>query len=497
MQTTQFVREVKTAEFWEFATKVPRSRTVAERESRRLRGAWLTDDLAVQRIHGFGLLAVRIICVRASDDAHKQKLVDFFRRDERNLRARFLATGDPLDGEPRVLLKVPYDRSLDGWVEHEWEVLSDLQGIPGVPKLAGPAFFFEDLGVRALALEFTGMPSLQQHAESRRKPATEELFRMTIFFVGTLEKVHQRGWLHADLQPKDLLVLDKSAAWQPLRQTTESMMQEEPIGLICGWTHAMRWTADAAEMQRREVCAQLQELLGTEPRSAASAISMSGVVSVAESYSSDKQFRSRLASLPGPSAFSAPEQFVTLFTGQEMETPATDVYRLAAIATQTFTGEPFKMERTQELMTTLRRLSHRALLRRARERSCSLGCGEAPEELAQEVAIFTEAFRQLLKVKISVPPTQGLEPWLASCLARDPAERLSTASEALELLGQLWSETQAQLLKLRQEEPEAATTTDATEETEATESSSEVAVRLRRERLELESPELLKEMTIL
>ena len=34
---------------------------------------------------------------------------------------------------------------------------------------------------------------------------------MTIFFVGTLEKVHQRGWLHADLQPKDLLMLDKSA----------------------------------------------------------------------------------------------------------------------------------------------------------------------------------------------------------------------------------------------------------------------------------------------
>ncbi|OLQ15147.1 hypothetical protein AK812_SmicGene600 [Symbiodinium microadriaticum] len=284
---------------------------------RRLRGAWLTDDLAVQRIHGFGLLAVRIICVRAADDAHKQKLVDFFRRDERNLRARFLATGDPLDGEPRVLLKVPYDRSLDGWVEHEWEVLQDLQGIPGVPKLAGPALFFEDLGVRALALEFTGMPSLQQLAESRRKPATEELFRMTIFFVGTLEKVHQRGWLHADLQPKDLLVLDKSAAWQPLRQTTESMMQEEPIGLICGWTHAMRWTADAAELQRREVCAQLQELLGTGPLSVASAISLSGVVSVAESYSSDKQFRSRLASLPSPSAFSAPEQFVTLFTGQE------------------------------------------------------------------------------------------------------------------------------------------------------------------------------------
>ena len=27
---------------------------------------------------------------------------------------------------------------------------------------------------------------------------------MAIFLVSTLNRVHQRGWLHADLQPKDL-----------------------------------------------------------------------------------------------------------------------------------------------------------------------------------------------------------------------------------------------------------------------------------------------------
>jgi len=220
-----------------------------------------------------------------------------------------------------------------------------------------------------------------------------------------------------------------------------------------------------------------------------------GAHSAKESYSSDKAFRSRLASLPNPSAFSAPEQFVTLYTGQELETPATDVYRLGAIAMQAFTGEPFRAQHSEEIMTTLRRLSHCALLRRARALSVAQGDSDVPNEsLGEESELFAEVFGRLVKRKVAVPEVRGLEAWLKACLEHDPARRPPSARASLEVLSQIWTEVQAELLQLRKEEPEVAT--QQTEETEVSDSSSE-AVRLRRERLELEPPPLLKEMTIL
>lgn len=101
-----------------------------------------------------------------------------------------------------MLLKVPYDTSLD-IIWHEYEVLQDLAGIQGIPRcgvgaswsgwawvwwsgwacerlrgpdgwvlggskpsgagrLYGVPFFFEDLGVNALATEFSGATSVQE-----------------------------------------------------------------------------------------------------------------------------------------------------------------------------------------------------------------------------------------------------------------------------------------------------------------------------------------------
>ncbi|CAJ1368674.1 unnamed protein product, partial [Effrenium voratum] len=282
-------------DFWDFASSVPRSRSLGLRESQRLRGAWLAEHLAVQKVHGYSLYAVRIVCVVAEDAQHRQRLQDFFTRDERNMRVRFRPAADPLDQERRVLVKVPYDSSLDGWVEHEWQVLDSLRGIEGVPRLFGQPFFFEDLGIRAIALEFSGMPSLQELQSVR---PVVEIYRAAQFFLATLEQVHQRGWVHADLQPKDLLIFDPSVGGS-VRQAQEAL----PSGLICGWSRAMR------KDDRADVHVQQLPSLLAQPR-----LSTTWLVE--------------------PSVFSAPEQYVTLYTGQAVETPSTDLFRLAAVAAQ-------------------------------------------------------------------------------------------------------------------------------------------------------------------
>merc|ERR1719291_428020 len=103
--------------FWEFATTVRRTRSLAASESARLRGAWLTESLAVQRVHGWGQRSVRLLCVRAESAERRTRLCQFFQKDRRNLEGRLVTAKDPLDLEPRVLVKIPYDASLDWWVD--------------------------------------------------------------------------------------------------------------------------------------------------------------------------------------------------------------------------------------------------------------------------------------------------------------------------------------------------------------------------------------------
>lgn len=40
-------------DFWAFASSIPRCASVAARESQRLRGTWITRQLAVQKVHGY------------------------------------------------------------------------------------------------------------------------------------------------------------------------------------------------------------------------------------------------------------------------------------------------------------------------------------------------------------------------------------------------------------------------------------------------------------
>eukprot|EP00434_Breviolum_minutum_P041006 symbB.v1.2.036462.t1/scaffold5153.1/size30333/1 len=328
-QRALFLRDAKVADFWEFATSIPRCASVASRESTRLRGSWITPELVVQRVHGYSLSAVRILCVVAHDDDERQRLKDFFTRDQRNLRARFQRLADPMEEEQRVLLKVPYDSSLDGWVEKEYQVLSELKGLPGIPRLYGSPFFFEDLGVKALAMEFHAAPSLQE-----RSGGPVDVYRMACFYLKVLDQVHQLGWIHGDLQPKDLLFQDPQEGTATLRQSETE--EDDVSGMICGWSRALRPSVPQRRIWEEDLCELLRALR-------ARALPPHG-----------------LTTLRPPSVFSAPEQYVSLYTGEDLESPSTDLYRLGACVASSL-ALPRHRE-AESAIETLRRFCHRALL---------------------------------------------------------------------------------------------------------------------------------------
>eukprot|EP00435_Cladocopium_sp_Y103_P026751 s148_g6.t1 len=397
------------ADFWTFATSIPRCASVASRESQRLRGTWITRRLAVQKVHGYSLSSVRLLCVVAGSDDERQRLGDFFARDQRNLRARFRRMADPLDEEQRVLLKIPYDSSLDGWVEKEYQTLLELEGVPGIPRLYGQPFFFENLGVRALAMHFHSAPSLQE-----RSGTPVDVYRMACFYLNVLDQVHQRGWIHGDLQPKDLLFHDPEGATVTFRQTEDE--EASVSGMICGWSRASRRSAGESSAQWEE---RLLEFRTLERRAIAP--------------SRD------LTTLRPPSVFSAPEQYIALYTGEDLETEATDLYRLGACVCSALALP--RSAGTAEAVEQLRRLCHQSLLgQQAQDWELELFC-----------SAFDVAHRGVFQVNLS-EGAEGLAQWLRRLLRRAPAsaeadsgaeaegadgaEAFGSAAEALEALRQ-------------------------------------------------------------
>jgi len=415
-QRAVFLRDAKVADFWEFATSIPRCASVASRESTRLRGSWITPELVVQRVHGYSLSAVRILCVVAHDDDERQRLKDFFTRDQRNLRARFQRLADPMEEEQRVLLKVPYDSSLDGWVEKEYQVLSELKGLPGIPRLYGSPFFFEDLGVKALAMEFHAAPSLQE-----RSGGPVDVYRMACFYLKVLDQVHQLGWIHGDLQPKDLLFQDPQEGTATLRQSETE--EDDVSGMICGWSRALRPSVPQRRIWEEDLCELLRALR-------ARALPPHG-----------------LTTLRPPSVFSAPEQYVSLYTGEDLESPSTDLYRLGACVASSL-ALPRHRE-AESAIETLRRFCHRALL------------GIQPED--SELQLFSKAFHDATQgvFQLTLPKgAQGLEEWLQRLLWRRGGDSenagFDSAMGALEALRQAWASSEAVLIAARwlQETPD-------------------------------------------
>jgi serine/threonine protein kinase len=429
--------------FWEFATTIRRTRSTAARESSKIRGVWLTSDLVVQRVHGWSLQAVRLICIRATDEEHAKRLEVFFTKDRRNVEGRLATAKDPLDKESRVLVKIPYEASLDGWVDHEWQVLRDLEGIPGVPSLAGPPILFEDIGVRALVLTFSPLLSLQERLEEGRELPVEDFHSVASFLLTTLDAAHQHGWIHGDIQPKDLLLnLSGSQSKESVRILRQETMKNPAMPLICGWSNAIRVSKATSVGQSAPTMPLLVQLasnrLEAEDRLPQQMTSQ-GLDKAAAARENFMALKARLASL-------APEEYVTLFTGSLSESEVTDVYRAATAILMAFRPmassglSPTVDSKVATCVDMLRKLSHHALSKRLQV--------QVSKPTDEEYTLFEAGLTTLLRGKIRVDDVgfSETQSWLQRCLARDPCERWSSCAEALEELNVAWSQVEARLL---------------------------------------------------
>merc|ERR1711871_1864210 len=195
---TNMLAEEPLKSFWKFVTTVRRTKSLSDRESARLRGTWLAPRLAIQRIHGWGLRSVRLLCICANSEEQRERFQLFFERDRRNLEGRLVNVSDPLDRERRVLVKIPFASGSDAWVKHERRVLADLAHLEGVPKLAAP-LYFEDINVHAATYEYCDIPSIQDHLEKGRIMPPESTHSMLSCMLSTLARAHELGWLHTDI----------------------------------------------------------------------------------------------------------------------------------------------------------------------------------------------------------------------------------------------------------------------------------------------------------
>ena len=101
----KFLADEALREFWEFATTVHRSRSLAAATCRKVRGSWITDSLAVQRVHGWGPRSVRLLCVHVASEERRERFRLFFRRDRRNLEGQ-LATIDSTNTNNITILQL-------------------------------------------------------------------------------------------------------------------------------------------------------------------------------------------------------------------------------------------------------------------------------------------------------------------------------------------------------------------------------------------------------
>ena len=138
---------------------------------------------------------------------------------------------------------------------------------------------------------------------------------------------------------------------------------------------------------------------------------------------------------------------MSLYTGEDLESPSTDLYRLGACVASSL-ALPRHRE-AESAIETLRRFCHRALL------------GIQPED--SELQLFSKAFHDATQgvFQLTLPKgAQGLEEWLQRLLWRrggdSENEGFDSAIEALEALRQAWASSEAVLIAARwlQETPD-------------------------------------------
>eukprot|EP00927_Polykrikos_kofoidii_P034335 TRINITY_DN29147_c0_g1_i1.p1 TRINITY_DN29147_c0_g1~~TRINITY_DN29147_c0_g1_i1.p1 ORF type:complete len:575 (+),score=95.15 TRINITY_DN29147_c0_g1_i1:203-1927(+) len=490
--------EIMTA-FWKFATTVRRTRSLAARESQRIRGEWLTPDLAIQCVHGWGPRAVRLLCIVAEDDDSRERYRFFFERDARNLDGRLSKDPDPLDREKnRVLVKIPYQRNSNYWTRHEYRCLTALAGIENIPVLRR-SIFFEDVGVFALVSVYSGAQSLQARLEGGNIIPPEGALQLASLVLKTFIAAQARGWLHTDLRPGDILLKSE----KNVTVSSKSAPTVEHIPLICGWAHACILSTHVPFDEPGALLAFVRQVpvCNGRPPSVdkddaadskkSDGVEISGGPKVACQPGDDEsngEFVSEettslalndenivgaltMSKAAPPSIYSAPEQFVEPFvaSGAACEptccAPSTDVYRAAAVVLMALqvrgplgvfgngcvgvaSNDDSSRCSAERAVTVLRQLGRECLLRRGA--STEIEPGKAswlPSEVQR--TRFAACFQRLLTLQpeIGSKVERELVPWFQSCLAKDPASRPATPEKALEALDSAWSVYEVRMLR--------------------------------------------------
>mmetsp|Transcript_24591 Transcript_24591/g.68483 ORF Transcript_24591/g.68483 Transcript_24591/m.68483 type:complete len:567 (-) Transcript_24591:77-1777(-) len=492
--------------FWSFATEVRRTHSLSSRRSQDIRGSWIAPHLVVQRIHGWGQRAVRLLCVRLNDEQRRESLKLFFEKDRLKRDGRVTDCDlDPLDSEDRVIVKVPFGSSLDFW-QHECQVLSDLAGLAGIPVLQRP-IFFEDVGVCAIVTKYTGTQNLQDRLETGRLLPEEGLHELASFLLRVLAQAHARGWLHVDFRPEDILLASSSegllCGWSRARRKTEAAVAPDGIvGLVSRMPVAIAGVV--ATHNTGEVQAAGPNAHGSVDEGATAAGGDADGDGACQDGGISLTCGKALQppEMDAPSLYSAPEQLVGPFVGEPCVFEATDVYRVAAVTLMAHRargplssaaafGRP--MKRSAELdIATLRRLCHESLLRRA-EAQASPGA-EMWRPSEEQRHLFVDALAHLVQGEVDLSDCNApeLHQWLRTCLARDFAHRHQTANEALGALDAAWASLEERVLREVREE-------QARSEASAADlkASAEQRERRRPRKIVFEAPKELANMQVL
>uniref|UniRef100_A0A7S1EYX3 Protein kinase domain-containing protein n=1 Tax=Noctiluca scintillans TaxID=2966 RepID=A0A7S1EYX3_NOCSC len=422
--------EVAMRNFWTFATTVRRTRSLAQREGSKIRGVWLTEDLVVQRVHGWGRHSVRFLCVRARDNPHREMLRAFFHHDEA-LRHRS-QRDDPLDGEPQTLVKLAFSPEVDAWVDGELAVLERLVGIRGIPVVEA-VLCFQDVETRGLAYAFCHGETLQARCEQCRAPPPEHIYVMASWLLSVLGEAHKRGVIHRTLQPKHVVLSSASCHGVVLTGWSRAVTCEGPPRDILAWA---RYVADTELDLRRDV--QL------DPVSRSDSMAVSGDTACESLSHMEPSSTSCSESAPtlslrqdleedAASLFAAPEQLVDIYFGTSACSLTTDIYHTSAVILVGLTGGVPVVAANGDCDETFEELKKLTVMAVCDRRNESRKPGV-------QVEAFLASLERLMSSEVSlgcVPAS--FQPWFAKCLRRDAAQRPQTALEAQDLLDCVWS----------------------------------------------------------
>jgi len=411
----QLFASVELRQFWEYVTTMRRSRTWADREALKIRGEWLTEDLVVQRVHSWGFHTVRLVCARARDAAHKERLRSFFVRDKLSRQMNPVAS-DPINQETLVFVKLGLtlaDVASKLAMERESALLQRLYGLHGIPCLQ-EVLHFDDASTVGLAYKYCSAVSLQEMLERGRPLHMEELYTIATWVLQVLQAAHHRGVVHGDLQPKYVLLF--------VNEDGKSLAP----GIVCGWS-----SASSVDCEAPNKCLE----------------------AMAEEFFTVRHAPGtpRSPELPrGLSMYIAPEQLVGMYFGTGCASPATDIYRLALSLKTGLTSQgpecgllgvitPAQPEILSD-GSKFRQIVMEALLQHSSGGHPDHDMDQRFSALLTEVCSSKDELLNMAGIHVS------LKPWFERCLKREGHMRYQNAVDAQMGLDDAWAAFEASML---------------------------------------------------